>query len=139
MPAPGTRVAVIGLGGLGHMGVKLAVAMGAEVTVLEPVAEEDGGRPAAGRERVLRDRRPRHLHQARRLFDLILNTVSANLDLAAYLGLLDVDGTLVELGMPEHPMDGPGGPAGLRAAQPGGIDDRRHRRNPGDAGFLRRA
>ena len=42
-------------------------------------------------------------------FDLILNTVSANLDLGAYLGLLDVDGTLVELGMPEHPMAVPAG------------------------------
>ena len=64
---PGKRVAVIGLGGLGHMGVKLAHAMGAKVTVLEPVAEEDGGRPAAGRRRVLRDLRPRDVHQAGRL------------------------------------------------------------------------
>ena len=64
---PDTRVAVIGLGGLGHMGVKLAAAMGAKVTVLEPVAEEDGGRPSAGRERVLRDLRSRDVRQARRL------------------------------------------------------------------------
>ena len=83
--------------------------MGAEVTVLSQSLKkmEDGLR--LGRQRVLRHQRPRHLQQAAGSFDLILNTVSANLDLADYLGLLKLDGTLVELGMPENPMPVPAG------------------------------
>ncbi|MGE2734430.1 NAD(P)-dependent alcohol dehydrogenase [Mycolicibacterium vaccae] len=100
----GTRVAVIGLGGLGHLAVKLAVAMGAEVTVLSQSLKkmEDGLRLGASDYRATSDRETFKALRGR--FDLILNTVSANLDLDQYLGLLDIDGTLVELGMPEHPM-----------------------------------
>jgi uncharacterized zinc-type alcohol dehydrogenase-like protein len=106
---PGKQVAVIGLGGLGHLAVKLAVAMGAEVTVLSQSLKkmEDGLRLGAKDYRATSDRET--FKQLRGTFDLILNTVSANLDLADYLGLLKLDGTLVELGMPEHPMPVPAG------------------------------
>jgi alcohol dehydrogenase (NADP+) len=104
---PETRVAVIGLGGLGHMGVKLAAAMGAEVTVLSQSLKkmEDGLRLGASEYYATSD--PETFTKLAGSFDLILNTVSANLDLGKYLGLLDVDGTLVELGAPEHPMTVP--------------------------------
>ncbi|MCH9768889.1 MAG: NAD(P)-dependent alcohol dehydrogenase, partial [Actinomycetia bacterium] len=101
---PGKRVAVVGLGGLGHVAVKLAVAMGADVTVLSQSLKkmEDGLRLGAGDYRATSD--PDTFKELAGRFDLILNTVSADLDLTDYLGLLKVDGTLVQLGMPEHPM-----------------------------------
>lgn len=106
---PGKRVAVIGLGGLGHLAVKLAVAMGAEVAVLSQSLKkmEDGLRLGAGEYYATSD--PDTFKKLRGSFDLIINTVSANLDMAAYLGLLNLDGTLVELGMPENPMPIPAG------------------------------
>jgi alcohol dehydrogenase (NADP+) len=108
-----TRLAIIGLGGLGHMGVKLGAAMGAEVTVLSQSLKkmEDGLRLGASHYYATADRDTfRHLLGS---FDLILNTVSANLKLGDYLNLLDVDGTLVELGIPEHPMEVPAFPLAL--------------------------
>ncbi|MGV0607432.1 NAD(P)-dependent alcohol dehydrogenase [Mycolicibacterium sp. XJ1904] len=106
---PGTRVAVIGLGGLGHMGVKLAHAMGAHVTVLSQSLKkmEDGLRLGADEYYATSD--PETFSTLRGSFDLILNTVSANLNLGRYLGLLALDGTMVELGMPEQPMSVPAG------------------------------
>lgn len=106
---PGTRVAVIGLGGLGHLGVKLAVALGAEVTVLSQSLKkmEDGLRLGASEYYATSDRST--FTKLKGSFDLILNTVSANLDMGDYLGLLKLDGTLVELGMPEHAMQVPPG------------------------------
>lgn len=108
---PGKRIAVVGLGGLGHMGVKLGVAMGAEVTVLSQSLKkmEDGLRLGAGEYYATSDP-PETFTKLRNSFDLILNTVSANLDLSAYLSTLRVDGTLVELGMPEQPMVVPAQP-----------------------------
>ena len=101
---PGARVAVIGLGGLGHMAVKLAHAMGATVTALSQSLKkmEDGLRLGADEYYATAD--PETFTKLAGSFDLILNTVSANLDLDKYLSLLDVNGTLVELGIPEHPM-----------------------------------
>jgi alcohol dehydrogenase (NADP+) len=101
---PGTKVAVIGLGGLGHLAVKLAVALGAEVTVLSQSLKkmEDGLRLGATEYYATSDSDT--FKKLAGTFDLILNTVSANLDMADYLGLLTLDGTLVELGMPENPM-----------------------------------
>lgn len=101
---PGKRVAVIGLGGLGHMGVKLAHAMGAHVTVLSQSLKkmEDGLRLGADEYYATSD--PETFRKLRGRFDLILNTVSANLDMGAYLSLLATDGTLVELGAPEKPL-----------------------------------
>ena len=101
---PGKKVAVVGLGGLGHMGVKIAHAMGAEVTVLSQSLkkQEDGAAPR--RRRLLRHQRPGHVRGACRTFDLILNTVSASLDIDAYLRLLAVDGALVNVGAPPEPF-----------------------------------
>jgi alcohol dehydrogenase (NADP+) len=101
---PGKRIAIIGLGGLGHMGVKLAAAMGAEVTVLSQSLKkmEDGLRLGARHYYATSD--PETFRDLRGEFDLIVNTVSANLDLDQYLSLLRVDGTLVEVGLPEQPM-----------------------------------
>jgi len=109
----GTRLAIIGLGGLGHMGVKLGAAMGAEVTVLSQSLKkmEDGLRLGAQHYYATSDRDT--FKKLAGSFDLILNTVSANLNLGDYLNLLDVDGTLVELGIPEHPMEVPAFPLAL--------------------------
>ncbi|MGV0747696.1 NAD(P)-dependent alcohol dehydrogenase [Mycolicibacter minnesotensis] len=107
---PGKRIAVIGLGGLGHMAVKLGVAMGAEVTVLSQSLKkmEDGLRLGAKHYHATSDRQT--FKDLRNKFDVILNTVSASLDLGAYLNLLTLDGTLVELGMPEHALSVPPSP-----------------------------
>jgi uncharacterized zinc-type alcohol dehydrogenase-like protein len=101
---PGNRVAIVGLGGLGHIGVKLAAAMGAEVTVLSQSLKkmDDGLRLGASHYYATSD--PDTFNALAGTFDLIVNTVSASLDLAALLGLLTVDATLVEIGLPEHPM-----------------------------------
>jgi uncharacterized zinc-type alcohol dehydrogenase-like protein len=101
---PGTRVAVMGLGGLGHMGVKFAAAMGAEVTVLSHSLskKDDGLRMGATHYYATSDAAT--FEDCDRAFDLIINTVSANLDMDRYLRLLDRNGTLVEVGLPEHPM-----------------------------------
>ncbi len=101
---PGKKVAIIGMGGLGHMGVQIAHAMGAEVTVLSQSLkkQEDGARLGADHYYATSD--PETFAALANSFDLIVNTVSANLDMDAYLGLLAVDGALVEVGAPEHPM-----------------------------------
>ncbi|MGW2251143.1 NAD(P)-dependent alcohol dehydrogenase [Kitasatospora sp. NPDC001660] len=101
---PGKKVAVVGLGGLGHMGVKIAHAMGAEVTVLSQSLRkrEDGLELGADDYRATSD--PVTFTELAGRFDLIVNTVSADLDLSAYLGLLRVDGTMVQLGAPEKPV-----------------------------------
>ena len=110
---PDTRLAIIGLGGLGHMGVKLGAAMGIKVSVLSQSLKkmEDGLRLGAKHYYATSDRDT--FKKLRSSFDLILNTVSANLNLGDYLQLLDVDGTLVELGIPEHPMKVPAFPLAL--------------------------
>ncbi|MEY3711210.1 MAG: hypothetical protein RLZZ99_1031 [Actinomycetota bacterium] len=99
---PGSRVAVMGLGGLGHMGVKFAAAMGAEVTVLShsPSKSEDAFRMGASNFVVTKGDWNRNL---RKSFDLVLNTVSADIELDPYLQLLDTDGTLVVIGLPGKP------------------------------------
>lgn len=101
---PGSRVAVIGLGGLGHMGVQIAHALGAEVTVLsQSLGKKDDGL-RLGADRYLATSDPETFRSLRRSFDLILNTVSAPLDIDAYLRLLDTNGTLVCVGAPPEPM-----------------------------------
>ncbi|MFF4239089.1 NAD(P)-dependent alcohol dehydrogenase [Actinomadura geliboluensis] len=101
---PGKKVAVVGLGGLGHMAVKLAHAMGAEVTVLSQSLKkrEDGLRLGADHYYATGD--PGTFEQLADRFDLIINTVSAVVDLDVYLGLLAVDGTLVNVGAPGVPL-----------------------------------
>jgi len=104
---PGTRLGVIGLGGLGHMAVKLGAAMGAEVTVLSQSLKkmEDGLRLGATNYYATSDRAT--FKSLRNSFDVILNTVSADLDLGRFLGMLDLDGAFVELGLPENPLTVP--------------------------------
>ena len=101
---PGKKVAVVGLGGLGHMAVKLAHAMGAEVTVLSQSLkkQEDGLRLGADRYFATSDAAT--FEDLAGEFDLIVNTASAHIDVNAYLGLLAVDGTLVNVGAPAEPM-----------------------------------
>jgi uncharacterized zinc-type alcohol dehydrogenase-like protein len=101
---PGKKVAVVGLGGLGHMAVKIAHALGADVTVLSQTLkkQEDGLRLGADDYYATSD--PDAFKQLAGRFDLIVNTVSANIDIDAYLGLLAVDGTLVNVGAPAEPL-----------------------------------
>lgn len=100
---PGSRVAVVGMGGLGHVGVKIALAMGAEVTVFSHSGRKRDDALAYGATDLIatRDGLPR---EYRRYFDFILNTVSADLDVNSYLGLLRFNGTLVQVGLPGEPM-----------------------------------
>jgi uncharacterized zinc-type alcohol dehydrogenase-like protein len=101
---PGKKVAVVGLGGLGHMAVKFAHAMGAEVTVLSQSLkkQEDGLRLGADRYLATSDAATFEL--LANTFDLIINTVSAGLDLEAYLSLLALDGTMVNVGAPAEAL-----------------------------------
>jgi alcohol dehydrogenase (NADP+) len=101
---PGKKVAVVGLGGLGHMAVKIAHALGAHVTVLSQSLkkQEDGLRLGADEYFATSDAGT--FEQLAGRFDLIVNTVSAAIDLDAYLGLLAVDGTLVNVGAPAEPL-----------------------------------
>jgi uncharacterized zinc-type alcohol dehydrogenase-like protein len=101
---PGKKVAVIGLGGLGHMAVKLAAAMGAEVTVLSQSLkkQEDGLRLGAKAYYATSD--PDTFDKLSHSFDLIINTVSAPVDINAFLGLLRLNGTLVIVGAPPQPL-----------------------------------
>ena len=125
---PGTRVAVVGLGGLGHMGVQIAHAMGAEVTVLSQTLhkQDDGLRLGADHYFATGDRET--FRELRSSFDVILNTVSAVVDLRAYLGLLDVGGTMICVGAPAEPlpvqvMSLIGGRRSLAGSNIGGIQE----------------
>jgi uncharacterized zinc-type alcohol dehydrogenase-like protein len=99
----GMKVAVVGMGGLGHVGVQIAAALGAEVTVLSQTLNkrEDGLRFGAKHYYATSERET--FSTLSSSFDLILNTVSANLRLNSYLRLLRVDGTLVNVGAPSQP------------------------------------
>ena len=101
---PGKKVAVVGMGGLGHMAVKIAHAMGAEVTVLSQTLnkKEDGLRFGADHYYATND--PGTFNKLAGHFDLIINTVSANIDINAYFSLLTLDGTLVIVGAPGEPL-----------------------------------
>ncbi|PPF86528.1 alcohol dehydrogenase [Pseudoclavibacter sp. RFBJ3] len=101
---PGKKVAVVGMGGLGHMAVKIAVAMGAEVTVLSQTLskQEDGLRFGAKHYYATSDKAT--FTELRNTFDLIINTVSANLEIDQYLNLLTLDGTMVYVGAPAEPI-----------------------------------
>ena len=102
---PGTRVGVVGLGGLGHMAVKLAAALGAEVTLFSssPSKAADGKRLGA-QEVVLAGDDAAIARHAERL-DLVIDTASVKHDLGRFLGTLRTDGTMVLLGAPERPAE----------------------------------
>lgn len=101
---PGKKVAILGMGGLGHMGVKIAHALGAEVTVLSQSLrkKDDGLRLGADHYYATSD--PKTFEELAGTFDLIVSTVSAPLDFNAYLSLLKVGGALVNVGAPEEPI-----------------------------------
>jgi uncharacterized zinc-type alcohol dehydrogenase-like protein len=102
---PGMKVAVMGLGGLGHMGVKFAVAMGAEVTVLSHSPNKESDAKAMGAHHFVSTKEASNLEPLAKSFDLILNTVSAELVIGDYLNLLKLDGTLVVIGLPGKPYE----------------------------------
>lgn len=101
---PGKKVAILGMGGLGHMGVKIAHALGAEVTVLSQSLrkQEDGLKLGADHYYATSD--PKTFQELQGTFDLIVSTVSAPLDFNAYLTLLKTQGALVNVGAPEEPI-----------------------------------
>lgn len=94
----GTRVGVIGLGGLGHMAVKLAVAMGAEVTVISRTKNKEEEAKAIGAKGILASSDQAAMQKAASTFDFILDTVPVKHDFNTYTPLLDVDGSLVVVG-----------------------------------------
>jgi alcohol dehydrogenase (NADP+) len=123
---PGKRVAVVGLGGLGHMAVKIAHAMGAEVTVLSQTRSkrDDALRLGADDYYATSDRAT--FKQLSRSFDLIINTVSATLPMGSYLSTLRLDGTMVNVGAPPEPLEVPvfaliGGRRSFAGSMIGGI------------------
>ncbi|MGW1155251.1 NAD(P)-dependent alcohol dehydrogenase [Streptomyces rubiginosohelvolus] len=101
---PGKKVAVVGLGGLGHMAVKIAHALGAEVTVLSQSLRKKDDGLKLGADHYYATSDPKTFEELAGTFDVILSTVSAPLDFGAYLGLLRTEGTLVNVGAPEEPI-----------------------------------
>ena len=96
----GHRVAVVGLGGLGHMAVKLAASMGAEVTVLSTSPKKEADAKELGAHKFVVTKDEASLGTVKNYFDFIIDTVSANHDLNLYLSLLRLDGTMILLGVP---------------------------------------
>ena len=101
---PGKKVAVAGLGGLGHMGVKIAAAMGAEVTVLSTSPTKEPDAKALGAHHFISTRDAEAVQAATGSFDLILDTISAVHDYNFYLGMLTLNGVMVIVGVPIEPI-----------------------------------
>jgi len=101
---PGEKVAVVGLGGLGHMAVKLAHALGAEVTVLSHSDKKRDDSTAFGAEHYVNTSEEGALDALKNHFDFILNTVSVPLDLGTYLALLRPRGVMVYVGLPPESL-----------------------------------
>ena len=101
---PGKKVGIVGLGGLGHMGVKIAVAMGADVTVFTTSASKIDDAKKLGAHHVILSKEATQMEGAANAFDFILDTVSADHDINAYLNLLKRDGTLTQVGLPSNPV-----------------------------------
>ncbi len=101
---PGTSVGVVGLGGLGHMAVKIAHAMGADVTLISHSAHKEEDALNLGAQHFLLSTDKEQMKAASDSLDLIIHTVSANLDMNRYLSLLNLDGTLVMVGLPVEPL-----------------------------------
>jgi uncharacterized zinc-type alcohol dehydrogenase-like protein len=105
---PGQKVGIVGLGGLGHMGVKLAAAMGAHVVLFttSPGKTQDALR--LGAKEVVVSKNPQEMAAHANSFDFILNTVAASHDLDPFLALLKLDGTMTLVGAPSTPHPSPG-------------------------------
>jgi alcohol dehydrogenase (NADP+) len=101
---PEKKVAILGLGGLGHMGVKIARALGADVTVLSHSEKKQADALRMGAHHFVSTHDPAVFSQHACSFDLIVNTVSAEIDMAAYFGLLKLDGAMVVVGVPDKPL-----------------------------------
>ena len=99
----GTRVGVLGLGGLGHMAVKLAAAMGAEVTMLSHTAAKEADAKRLGAHKFVLTADGEQIKGVTSYFDFILDTVSAEHDYSFYLALLRTDGVMVCVGVPPTP------------------------------------
>ena len=104
---PGKKVGIVGIGGLGHMGVKIAHAMGAHVIAFTTSESKRADAKALGADEVINSRNSEEMEAHAGSFDMILNTVAASHDLDAFTGLLKRDGTLVLVGVPEHPHPSP--------------------------------
>lgn len=104
---PGKKVGIVGIGGLGHMGVKLAHALGAHVVAFTTSESKVAEAKRLGADEVIISRNPDELKAHARSFDLIVNTVSAAQDLDMYAALLARDGTLVLVGVGTEPHSGP--------------------------------
>lgn len=98
---PGKKVGIIGLGGLGHVGVKIAHALGAEVTVLSHSARKQEDARRLGADKFYATSDPDTFDKLKSYFDIIINTVPADTDLNQYLELLNLDGTMILVGIPE--------------------------------------
>ena len=101
---PGKKVAIIGLGGLGHMGVQLSHAMGAHTTVFSHSAAKENDARALGADHFVLTADVAALEHHEERYDLIINTVSADIDLNPYLKVLALDGTLVIVGLSGVPV-----------------------------------
>ena len=101
----GKKVGVIGLGGLGHMGVKFSVALGAHTTVFSHSPNKEADAKAMGAHEFVVTKNPENFAKLAKDYDLILNTVSADMDLTSFLDLLKLDGTLVLIGLPGKPYE----------------------------------
>ena len=101
----GHKVAVLGLGGLGHMAVKFAVAFGAEVTMLSTSASKEQDAKKLGAHKFILTNNPEGLKEVKNYFDFIIDTVSAPHDYNLYLSLLDTDGVNICVGVPPTPTE----------------------------------
>ncbi len=99
----GTKVAIVGLGGLGHMGVKFAASFGAEVTVISTSPDKEKDAKELGAHKFIVSKDPEQMKAAANSFDFILNTVSAQHDYNEYLALLGMNGTMTVVGVPPQP------------------------------------
>lgn len=104
---PGKKVGIVGIGGLGHMGVKLAAALGAHVVAFTTSESKREDALALGAHEVVVSRNPEEMAAHERSFDFILDTVAASHNLDDFIALLKVDGTLVLNGVPEHAHPSP--------------------------------
>ena len=104
---PGKKVGIVGIGGLGHMGIKLAHAMGAHVVAFTTSESKRADAVALGADEVVVSRNAAEMEAHTKSFDLIVNTVAAPHDLDAYLTLLKRDGTLTLVGAPATPHPAP--------------------------------
>ena len=100
---PGTRVGIVGMGGLGHMGVQFAAALGAETIVFgRTLSKRDDGLKLGAVDYVSTEDKDR-MRELRGSFDILLSTISDGIDLGAMLRLLKARGVMVNVGLPEHP------------------------------------